>query len=116
MKKTKKYINIKEKFLTKYLLTTLLVILENKVNNCKTNNNLGKSKSLTHIKNISKGKYGVYKKGKTILQYNLKGDFIKEWESIKLSSKTLNIPRSSISSNLNQRYKSAGGYIWKYKE
>jgi hypothetical protein len=32
MKKTKKYINIKEKFLTKYLLTTLLVILENKVN------------------------------------------------------------------------------------
>jgi group I intron endonuclease len=91
-------------------------LLENKVNNCKTNNNLGKSKSLTHIKNISKGKYGVYKKGKTILQYNLKGDFIKEWESIKLSSKTLNIPRSSISSNLNQRYKSAGGYIWKYKK
>jgi len=91
-------------------------LLEERVNKCKVNNNLGKQKSLSHKCNLQKAKLGAYKTGKQILQYTIEGEFIKEWESCKNASQTLNISKSSISSNLKKRYKSAGGYIWKYKD
>ena len=51
-----------------------------------------------------------------IEQYDLEDNFIKEWESIKDASNTLNINRESISKALHGNKKTAGGYKWKLKE
>tara|TARA_Y100000034_G_C6763393_1_gene340174 strand:+ start:95 stop:712 length:618 start_codon:yes stop_codon:yes gene_type:complete len=53
---------------------------------------------------------------KPILQYNEKGELIQEWESGRKAGLSLGIGVSSISSALTGRYKTAGGYIWKYKK
>jgi len=52
---------------------------------------------------------------KPILQYDLEGNFIKEWSSIKKASEQLQINKRSITNNLTNISKSAFGYIWKYK-
>lgn len=56
------------------------------------------------------------KQVKTIYQYGLDGNLIKEWESVKQAGETLGINRPSISNCLKGRYKSAGGYIWRYSK
>ena len=92
----------------------------------------GKSKSKEHCLNISLAKKGISNiknkvpkpKGfgesnyKPITQYNLNGEFIKEWKSLKEVGVFFgyNKAPSSISSNLVGRYKSALGFIWKYKK
>jgi group I intron endonuclease len=52
---------------------------------------------------------------KSILQYDLKGNFIKEWDSIDKASNFLNIKKQGICNVLKNRAKSSGNYIWKYK-
>jgi hypothetical protein len=52
---------------------------------------------------------------KPILQYDLNGNFIKEWISQTEASQVLNINQPSISNCLKNRSKTAGRYIWKYK-
>ena len=80
---------------------------ENKTNNClqnlewcdaKYNNNYG-----TRIE----------KTKKPILQYDLDGNFIREWPSATDVGKEV---KGIICNCLKGRYKSACGYIWKYKE
>ena len=51
-----------------------------------------------------------------ILQYNLKGNFIKEWKSNKEASEELNIGAGDISSCCTNNQKTAGGFIWRYKK
>lgn len=68
---------------------------------------LGKSKSNLHKNNISKAKCIK------IYQYDLEGNFIKEFNSSKEASELLKIQRSDISSCIKGRKKSAGNYIWK---
>jgi hypothetical protein len=51
----------------------------------------------------------------SILQFNLEGKFIKEWESIQVASQNLNISRTSISSCLRGKIKNSKGFIWRYK-
>ena len=61
----------------------------------------------------SKGKNWKWKDklSNHILQYDLEGNFIKEWPSI---IKAVNITRiKGISECLNNRTKTSGGYIWK---
>jgi group I intron endonuclease len=54
---------------------------------------------------------------KSINQYDKNGGFIKTWHSITLASKTLNISQSNITLCCRgEKYKSAGGYIWKYNK
>ena len=48
---------------------------------------------------------------KPILQYDLEGNFIKEWKSIKEAKQIY----KSIPEMLAGRQKTAGGFIWKYK-
>ena len=60
--------------------------------------------------NSKKDKY------KPILQYSLEYKFIKEWFSIKKATEELRINRTSISCCLKNKYKTAGGFIWKYKK
>ena len=54
-------------------------------------------------------------KSKPVLQYDKLGNFIKEFNSIKQASIETNTFSSSISNNLNNKSKTAGGFIWKYK-
>lgn len=49
---------------------------------------------------------------KTIYQYSLDGNFVKEWNSIQEATRLLNI--GNISSALNNKRESAGGFQWKY--
>lgn len=55
--------------------------------------------------------------GKRIIQLTKDYKFIKEWESLTEATNDLNLKQvSSISSALKKRNKTAGGYIWMYKE
>lgn len=53
---------------------------------------------------------------KRVLQYDLNGVFIKEWERTSFAAKELNLCRSKISAACIGKIKTSGGYIWKYKE
>jgi group I intron endonuclease len=77
--------------------------------------------------NISKGKIGKkpnkiysnknkpnYLLRKPILQYDIEGNFIKEWSCQAEAVKSTNSP--SIQRVLKGKIKTSGGYIWKYKE
>jgi hypothetical protein len=54
-------------------------------------------------------------KSKVILQYDLKGNFIKKWNGTKIPSTELNINRGAIRNCLSKIAKTAGGFIWKYE-
>ena len=51
---------------------------------------------------------------KAVLQYSLDGDFIQEWDNAYAAGRKLKI--SGIGEVCKGKQKSAGGYIWKYKE
>lgn len=53
---------------------------------------------------------------KPILQYDLDGKFIKEWESATEAQKKLKISNKAIFNCLKGKCKTSGGFIWKYKE
>lgn len=57
-----------------------------------------------------------FKEKKKISQYDLEGNFIKEWKSIYNASKITGIARSCISKVCNHNRYSAGGYLWRFKE
>lgn len=50
-----------------------------------------------------------------MLQYDVCGTFVQEWESIEAASSVLNITKSTIRHCCNGNQKLAGNYIWKYK-
>jgi group I intron endonuclease len=70
---------------------------------------LGKKWSEEHIKNIIKGKQ------KPVLQYDLEGNFIKEWEGVKVAAAYLGCDPTTITANLRGKTKKGFGYIWKRK-
>jgi len=53
---------------------------------------------------------------KPILQYDLNGNFIKEWECGKYAGIELNLHATSITQVCKGKFKQTGGYIFKYKE
>lgn len=55
-------------------------------------------------------------KNKKIIQYDMGGNFIREWESSKQACETYNFNPINISSCLNNRGKSAHGFIWVFKD
>lgn len=52
---------------------------------------------------------------KIILQFNLDGEFIKEFSSIKEASEEIGVSKPAIVHCLKGKTKKAGGYKWKYK-
>lgn len=59
----------------------------------------------------------ISKTSKKILQYDLEGNFIKEYKSISNAAKDNKIKSlSNITMCCQGKWKQAGGYIWKYKE
>ena len=97
---------------------------ENPLNNClsnlewcdrKYNINYGTANLRRSLKEKGIKKIVDYKKRqKKVLQYDLEGNFIKEWESISSASKCLKIHKIWEVCN-NKRHK-AGNYYWRYKE
>lgn len=53
---------------------------------------------------------------KPILQYDLEGNLIKEWEGSIYASKALGISNPNIVRCAKGRYPRAGGFVWRYKE
>ena len=106
----------------------------------ETKQKLRKPKTEEHKQNISKAKQNISeetkrkisegKKGKTpnrdykawakqqqkpILQYDLEGNFIKEWEGTKVAAAYLGCDPTTITANLRGITKKGFGYIWKRK-
>lgn len=52
-------------------------------------------------------------KTKPVLQFNLKGEFMKEWRGVNVAARELGI--SSVKSNVAGKTKTAGGFIFKHK-
>lgn len=53
---------------------------------------------------------------RAVIQCDLQGNYISEFESLSDASDSTGTSRTSISGNLSKRYKSANGFIWVYKE
>lgn len=62
-------------------------------------------------KNLSK----IKKKNRSVLQFSVEGNLIKQWSSINDAAFSLKIDNSSISKACRGKSKTAGGYIWKYE-
>lgn len=54
-------------------------------------------------------------RSKPVLQFDIFGNFIKEFESIKIAGKETHICKNNICNACRGERKTAGGYIWKYK-
>ena len=70
-------------------------------------------------KSYLKGKYGKsHNLSKSVIQYDLKGNFIKEWDCISDVTRELKIDSGRITKCCKkQKYcHSAGGYKWEYKK
>ncbi len=72
---------------------------------------------IEEIEERSKENRGVNLKNKSyniqeVYQYDLKGNFIKSYKSIKEASEATNTERTSISKVLHGEYKTANGFIW----
>ncbi len=50
-----------------------------------------------------------------VLQYNLEGNFIKEFKSLNAASDAVGVVPNAIGQNLNSFTKSAGGFQWRFK-
>ena len=77
------------------------------IDNDKTHNYVNNLQWITGRDNVRKGRI------KPILQFDLNGNFIREWESAIDVGREV---RSNICNCLKGNQKTALGYIWKYKE
>ena len=87
----------------------------------KNNPNFGKKPSAETSRKMSDAKKDIYNgtgnpNSKCVLQYDLSGNFIKEWEYISMASAELGICLSSIGQCCRGKQRKAGGYIWRFKE
>ena len=74
------------------------------------NANRGRKLSKERIKYMRKNAIGK----KKINQYDLDGNFIKQWDSIKEAGRTLNIFPQNIGKVCRGQQKYAKGYLWRY--
>ena len=87
---------------------------ENKLNNCVENLEwmTAKENSNYGTRNERMG----YSHSKPILQYSKSGEIIRKWQSASEVKRVLDINNSHIIACCKGKRKSAGGFIWKYKE
>jgi hypothetical protein len=75
--------------------------------------NHGEKLSLREYTWNKKLREGIIKtKSTPVLQYDLKGNFIKEWSTI---AEPLKLGFGDVDAALRGKQKTAGGYIWKFK-
>jgi len=84
------------------------------IDNNKLNNHFTNLRWVTNKENSSNyHKHYRTKFGEPILQYDLNGNFIKEWTNAKEVENICGY--KYISDSLSGRYKSSYGFVWKYK-
>lgn len=83
----------------------------NKLNNCVENLEFITNKE-NQIHKIHNGLGNNHTR--KIGQYDLSGNLIKKFNSIISASKEMNVGKSNICGVLNNKRKTAGGFIWKY--
>lgn len=64
---------------------------------------------------IEKIKRTLLKRSRAVLQYDLQGNFIAEYPSLREAGRQNNIPSNNIPAVCKGRKKSLGGFIWRYK-
>lgn len=87
---------------------------ENKLNNCVDNLEWSTAKENSNYG--SRNERVGDSQSKPILQYSKSGEFIREWKGASEVERVLSINNGNINSCCKGRYKSSGGFIWKYKE
>ena len=82
-----------------------------------------KGRKVTHNPNLIKSDKGRPKpegfgkcRHRKVLQFDLDGKFIKEWDSFKDIFEELKIRNAAIWSNIKGNTHQCGGFTWKYKE
>lgn len=70
---------------------------------------IGKGMSEANKKLVSE------QKSKPIIQYDLEGNFVREWKSATQAAKELGFKNAPISKICKQNKGTVYGYIWKYK-
>lgn len=78
--------------------------------------NIGKKHSEETKKKISEAGKGNKGCSKPVLQYSKDGTFIAEYFGAAEAGRQTNIGKTNISKCCSEKFKTAGGYIWKYKE
>ena len=96
----------------------------NHIDEDKSNNSLENLNLMTHKENINWGT-GIERRAKSminhkrlsksVLQFDLQGNFLAEYPSQSEAERKLGIRCTSICNALKGRYKTAGGYIFRYK-
>ena len=89
----------------------------NHIDENKHNNNVENLEWCSSYYNMTYGeafKIAAEKRKKVLNQYDKKGNFIKQWESLKEASETLGISKGNISECCNGKRNFAGGYAWSY--
>ena len=79
----------------------------------KENNHADNLEWCTHRYNLSYGKNAT-QRNQRIIQYDLQGNALKIWESMKEASESLKIGAEGISACCRGKKKSSGGYAWTY--
>lgn len=83
----------------------------------KTNNNDWNLEWVTHKENSIHGvKLGLISNYKPIIQLNINGNIIRDYNSITDAQKETGISKSQIGSVCNGHRKTAHGYKWKFKD
>lgn len=73
------------------------------------------------VSEITRYKIGIKNKGRitgkrdAVLQYDLKGNFIKEWDGIEVAAKMLGLNKGSIWKCVNKKTHRVGNFKWEYK-
>ena len=96
--------------------TNKLVV--NHIDENKINNKVKNLEWCTYSYNINYGKRNKKvseKKSKKIIQYDLNGNFIKEWDNMLEIQRKLGIWHSRIGKCCRKITKNVDGYVWRYK-
>ena len=112
--KTKALYRQQRKSYSQETLNKMSIVAKNKVLSDET-------KEKIRLGNIGKGMTEANKqlvseqKSKPIIQYDLEGNFIREWKSATQAAKELGFKNGSISKVCKRNKGTVYGYIWKYK-